>query len=94
MIWTIPCSTQWPNIGKGSSPVTGSSRTNGPSSSTTFRRSGFTCTHTKTSRNDLSPKSQASLTKQYELAGKLGQMVVFVRDNDSERLVSYLFDYK
>jgi hypothetical protein len=45
-------------------------------------------------KNDLSPKSQVSLTRQYELAGKLGQMVVFVRDNYAERLVSYLFDYK
>ena len=45
-------------------------------------------------KNDMPPKSQASLAEQYELAGKLGQMVMFVRDNEAEKLVSYILDYK
>ena len=45
-------------------------------------------------KNDMSPKSQASLAEQYERAGASGHMVVFVRDNDAERLVSYAMDYK
>ena len=45
-------------------------------------------------KNDMSPKSQMSLAEQYELAGKLGQMVMFVRDNEAEKLVSFILDYK
>lgn len=45
-------------------------------------------------KNDMSPKSQVSLAEQYELAGKLGKMVMFVRDNKAEKLVSYILDYK
>lgn len=45
-------------------------------------------------KNDMTPKSQASLTEQYELAGNLGKIVMFVRDNDAERLVSCILDYK
>jgi hypothetical protein len=45
-------------------------------------------------KNDMSPKSQVSLAEQYELAGKSGQMVMFVRDNDAENLVSFALDYK
>ena len=45
-------------------------------------------------KNDMSPKSQVSLTEQYELAGQLGKMVMFVRDNEAEKLVSYILDYK
>jgi len=45
-------------------------------------------------KNDMSPKSQVSLAEQYELAGKLGKMVMFVRDNDAEKLVSFILDYK
>ena len=45
-------------------------------------------------KNDMSPKSQVSLAEQYELAGKLGKMVMFVRDNEAEKLVSYILDYK
>ena len=45
-------------------------------------------------KNDMSPKSQASLTEQYELAGHLGKMVMFVRDNEAEKLVSFILDYK
>jgi hypothetical protein len=44
-------------------------------------------------KSDLSVKSQASLTEQYEQAVAEDKMVVFVRDNDEERLVSYLLDY-
>ena len=40
-------------------------------------------------RADLSKRSQASLKKQYERAMADGKMVVFVRDNEKERLVSY-----
>ena len=45
-------------------------------------------------KNDMSPKSQVSLAEQYEVAGKLGQMVMFVRDNDAKKLVSFILDYK
>ena len=45
-------------------------------------------------KNDMSPKSQVSLAEQYELAGKLGKLVLFVRDNEAEKLVSYIMDYK
>lgn len=45
-------------------------------------------------KNDMSPKSQVSLAEQYELAGKLGKMVMFVRDNEAKKLVSYILDYK
>ena len=43
-------------------------------------------------KNDMSPKSQASLAEQYELARTLGKMVMFVRDNEAEKLVSYILD--
>src|SRR2546422_5989073 len=38
---------------------------------------------------DLTPRSQASLTEQYEEALDHDQIVVFVRDNVGRRLVSY-----
>jgi hypothetical protein len=38
---------------------------------------------------DLSQKSQMSLTGQYQRAIKNNQIVVFVRDNEKEKLVSY-----
>jgi len=40
-------------------------------------------------RKELSEKSQASLTEQYEKALRENQMVVFVRDNVQRRLVSF-----
>lgn len=40
-------------------------------------------------RADLSKRSQASLKKQYERAIADGEIVVFVRDNEKEKLVSY-----
>ncbi len=43
-------------------------------------------------KSELSAKSQVSLAEQYEQAQKLGQMVVFVRDNDNQRLVAYSMD--
>ena len=45
-------------------------------------------------KNDMSPESQVSLAEQYDLAGASGQMVVFIRDNDAEKVVSYSMDYK
>jgi len=45
-------------------------------------------------KNDMSPQSQVSLAEQYELAGTLGKMVMFVRDNKAEKFVSYILDYK
>jgi len=45
-------------------------------------------------KSEMSAKSQASLTEQYERAVAAGQMVVFVRDNEARRLVSYSMDYK
>ena len=40
-------------------------------------------------RAELSKRSQASLKKQYERAIADGEIVVFVRDNHEEELVSY-----
>jgi hypothetical protein len=40
-------------------------------------------------RADLSKRSQASLKKQYEEANANGEIIVFVRDNEAEKLVSY-----
>jgi hypothetical protein len=45
-------------------------------------------------KNEMSAESQISLAEQYERALASGQMVVFVRDNDNERLVSYSLDYE
>ena len=42
---------------------------------------------------DLSPKNQASLTEQYEKAVASNRIVVFVRDNDQRKLVSYTIEY-
>ena len=41
---------------------------------------------------DLSPRSQAMLESQYERALAEGKIVVFVRDNETRRLVSMSFD--
>jgi hypothetical protein len=43
---------------------------------------------------DLSPESQARLTADYERAVAKNKLVVFVRDNDTRRLVSMLFDHE
>jgi hypothetical protein len=40
-------------------------------------------------RNDLSERSQRSLSEQYETAVKENMMVVFVRDSEQKKLVSY-----
>ncbi|MDP2857133.1 MAG: hypothetical protein Q8P50_04050 [Bacillota bacterium] len=40
-------------------------------------------------RKELSTRSQRSLKQQYERALQENQMVVFVRDNDQQRLVSF-----
>ena len=45
-------------------------------------------------KSEMSVESQLSLTEQYERAVASGQMVVFVRDNDNEKLVSYSLDYE
>jgi hypothetical protein len=45
-------------------------------------------------KSEMPAKSQTSLTKQYEQAVAKGKMVVFVRDNEKGRLVSYLLDYE
>jgi hypothetical protein len=44
-------------------------------------------------KSEMSAESQLSLTEQYERAVAAGQVVVFVRDNDKKRLVSYSLDY-
>jgi hypothetical protein len=41
---------------------------------------------------DLSQRSQTILKKQYRQARLNHQMVVFVRDNEAEKLVSYSMD--
>jgi hypothetical protein len=45
-------------------------------------------------KNDMSAKSQASLTEQYEIALQENKFVVFIRDNEQRRLVSFSMDYK
>ena len=45
-------------------------------------------------KSEMSVESQLLLTEQYERAVASGQMVVFVRDNDNEKLVSYSLDYE
>jgi hypothetical protein len=40
-------------------------------------------------KNDLSARSQRSLQEQYEQAITNDKIVVFVRDNDAKKLVSY-----
>lgn len=40
-------------------------------------------------RDDMNERTQLSLTEQYEAAAKENMMVVFVRDNDQKKLVSY-----
>src|SRR3954469_22324966 len=42
---------------------------------------------------DLSPESRARLTADYEQATAKNKVLVFVRDNESRRLVSMLFDH-
>ena len=44
-------------------------------------------------KEDLSVSNQASLTEQYEEAIASNRIVVFVRDSDQRRLVSYTIDY-
>ena len=43
-------------------------------------------------KDDMSQKSQSILKEQYEKALQRNQIVVFIRDNDKRRLVSYSFD--
>ena len=43
-------------------------------------------------RAELSRKSQASLKRDYEYASAHGSMIVFVRDNIRQRLVSYIIN--
>lgn len=43
-------------------------------------------------RQELSERSQQSLKDQYEQALRDGKIVVFVRDNDKKRLVSFSMD--
>lgn len=43
---------------------------------------------------ELSPKSRASLIEQYAMAVSSSKIVVFVRDNENRRLVSYAVPYE
>lgn len=43
-------------------------------------------------KNDMSEKSRSILKEQYEKALMRNQIVVFIRDNDRRRLISYSFD--
>jgi hypothetical protein len=45
-------------------------------------------------KDDLSASNQVSLTEQYEEAIASNRIVVFVRDNDQRKLVSYTIDYE
>lgn len=42
----------------------------------------------------MAPKSQKSLAEQYEKALRANKIVVFVRDNEQKRLVSFSMDYE
>jgi hypothetical protein len=44
--------------------------------------------------SELSEKSQRSLKDQYERAVRDNKIVVFVRDNEQRRLVSFSMDYE
>ena len=43
---------------------------------------------------ELSKKSQASLALQYQVAREDGHMVVFIRDNEARKLISYAMPIK
>jgi hypothetical protein len=43
-------------------------------------------------KEELKPKDQAPLQDQYERASTTNKIVVFVRDNENRRLVSYSWD--
>lgn len=45
-------------------------------------------------RAELSERSQASLTRQYKRGLANGDIVVFVRDNEQEKLVSYSLPFR
>ena len=45
-------------------------------------------------KSEMTPKSQESLTEQYEKALRENKIVVFVRDNEQKRLVSFSMDYE
>ncbi len=45
-------------------------------------------------KSDLSERSQVMLTADYETAIAKNKVVVFVRDNETQRLASMLFDYE
>src|SRR3954452_1816252 len=45
-------------------------------------------------KDDLSERSQEMLAAEYEKAIAMNKVVVFVRDNESRRLVSMSFDYE
>jgi tetratricopeptide (TPR) repeat protein len=44
-------------------------------------------------KSEMAPNSQVSLTEQYEKALRENKFVVFVRDNEQQRLVSFSMDY-
>ena len=44
-------------------------------------------------KSEMAPESQESLTEQYEKALRENKFVVFVRDNEEQRLVSFSMDY-
>jgi len=45
-------------------------------------------------KSEMNPRNQASLTEQYEKAHRENKIVVFVRDNEQRRLVSFSMDYE
>jgi hypothetical protein len=45
-------------------------------------------------KEEMSPRSQALLSEQYAEAIASNRIVVFVRDNDHRKLVSYTIDYE
>jgi hypothetical protein len=45
-------------------------------------------------KNDMNPRNQAMLASQRENALRENRMVVFIRDNDGRRLVSFVMDKK
>ena len=81
------------NITTSFSWRTASLKKKSQSSFSTSRSSGFMPAPYEDFKADLSPRNQASLTEQYEEAIASNRIVVFVRDNDQRKLVSYTIDY-
>ena len=82
--WTVLCE-QWPNIAL----LYGQYADKKPVMLFDIQEERVYAFPFKEFRAELSERSQVSLTRQYDRATAQGNVVVFVRDNDQEKLVSY-----